>query len=65
MTSFSFQCLAADGRARVGRLTTAHGIVDTPAFMPVGTAGDPSEGNVAGSCCGNRCPNDFGATLTT
>ena len=25
--------------ARLGRLTTPHGIVDTPAFMPVGTAG--------------------------
>src|SRR6201997_449569 len=24
--------------ARVGRLSTAHGMVDTPAFMPVGTA---------------------------
>ncbi len=28
-----------DGAARRGRLTTAHGPVDTPAFMPVGTAG--------------------------
>ncbi len=27
------------GRARLGRLHTAHGIVETPAFMPVGTAG--------------------------
>jgi len=27
------------GSARVGRLDTAHGIVDTPAFMPVGTVG--------------------------
>src|ERR687895_241045 len=25
--------------ARVGRLTTAHGVVETPAFMPVGTQG--------------------------
>jgi len=25
--------------ARAGRLTTAHGVVDTPIFMPVGTAG--------------------------
>src|SRR5919204_4999566 len=32
-----FQLLATDGRARVGRLTTPHGPVDTPAFMPVGT----------------------------
>ena len=30
---------ACDGRARAGRLTTPHGEVETPAFMPVGTAG--------------------------
>ena len=29
---------AVDGRARLGRLDTGHGTVDTPAFMPVGTA---------------------------
>src|ERR1051325_2579151 len=28
-----------DGEARTGRLTTPHGAVRTPAFMPVGTAG--------------------------
>ncbi|MGE5271152.1 MAG: tRNA guanosine(34) transglycosylase Tgt, partial [Thiohalocapsa sp.] len=33
-----FDLLARDGAARAGRLTTAHGIVETPAFMPVGTA---------------------------
>src|SRR5262249_23300223 len=32
-----FELLATDGAARRGRLTTAHGIVDTPVFMPVGT----------------------------
>jgi queuine tRNA-ribosyltransferase len=32
------QC-AADGRARAGMLHTAHGDVETPVFMPVGTAG--------------------------
>jgi queuine tRNA-ribosyltransferase len=32
-----FELLATDGAARSGRLTTAHGIVDTPMFMPVGT----------------------------
>jgi queuine tRNA-ribosyltransferase len=26
-------------KARCGRLTTAHGVIDTPAFMPVGTQG--------------------------
>jgi queuine tRNA-ribosyltransferase len=34
-----FDVLARDGRARRGRLTLAHGCVDTPAFMPVGTYG--------------------------
>ena len=28
-----------DGKARRGQVHTAHGLVDTPAFMPVGTAG--------------------------
>ncbi len=32
-----FELLAQDGQARRGRLTTGHGIVETPAFMPVGT----------------------------
>ncbi len=36
--AFGYEVLAVDGRARRGRLTTAHGEVDTPAFMPVGTA---------------------------
>ena len=31
--------LATDGAARVGVLSTAHGEVETPLFMPVGTAG--------------------------
>ncbi len=35
---FSFQALATDGHARTGEMTTAHGVVRTPAFMPVGTA---------------------------
>jgi queuine tRNA-ribosyltransferase len=34
-----FELLHADGAARTGRLTTPHGLVRTPAFMPVGTAG--------------------------
>lgn len=37
--SFGFEVLASDGRARRGRLTTPHGVVETPAFMPVGTLG--------------------------
>jgi queuine tRNA-ribosyltransferase len=35
---FSFTLLHRDGAARRGRLHTAHGTVETPAFMPVGTA---------------------------
>jgi queuine tRNA-ribosyltransferase len=36
---FSFEVLATDpSGARLGRLTTPHGVVETPAFMPVGTA---------------------------
>ena len=34
-----FDLLATDGPARTGRLTTPHGVVRTPAFMPIGTAG--------------------------
>ncbi len=30
---------ATDGNARAGRLTLPHGVVETPAFMPVGTHG--------------------------
>ena len=35
----SFELLAVDGAARRGRVTLDHGTVETPAFMPVGTAG--------------------------
>lgn len=35
---FSLRVDATDGHARAGQLQTAHGVVDTPAFMPVGTA---------------------------
>jgi queuine tRNA-ribosyltransferase len=35
----TFQLTATDGEARAGILTTAHGDVPTPAFMPVGTKG--------------------------
>jgi len=36
---FQFEVLAIDPTgARLGRLTTPHGVIDTPVFMPVGTA---------------------------
>src|SRR5258705_10624777 len=39
MTPFSFSLTHTDGVARRGRMITAHGEVETPAFMPVGTQG--------------------------
>ena len=38
MKKMQFTVSATDGRARRGRLDTAHGPMETPAFMPVGTA---------------------------
>jgi queuine tRNA-ribosyltransferase len=37
--SFGFRVTHTDGLARRGRMTTPHGDVETPAFMPVGTQG--------------------------
>jgi len=37
--SFQFRVLARDGAARRGEMRTPHGVVQTPAFMPVGTQG--------------------------
>jgi queuine tRNA-ribosyltransferase len=39
MSAFSFDLLAEDGAARRGLLKTGRGDINTPAFMPVGTAG--------------------------
>jgi queuine tRNA-ribosyltransferase len=36
--TIAFDITARAGAARAGRLSTAHGVVETPAFMPVGTA---------------------------
>src|SRR5438046_10054159 len=45
-----FELLKTDpgSKARLGRLTTGHGVIETPVFMPVGTQGsvkalDPRE----------------------
>src|SRR4051795_11410899 len=35
--AFSFRLTATDGTARRGEIATPHGLVQTPAFMPVGT----------------------------
>ena len=37
--TLSFELVATSGNARTGKLSTPHGVVETPAFMPVGTAG--------------------------
>ncbi len=39
MSAIKFELVRAEsnGHARLGRLTTPHGTIDTPAFMPVGT----------------------------
>ena len=39
MTSFGFETSASSRNARRGRIDCAHGAIETPAFMPVGTAG--------------------------
>ena len=38
-SNFSFELIAQDERARLGKITTSKGIINTPAFMPVGTQG--------------------------
>jgi len=37
MSRFAFELVKTDGTARLGRMRTAHGDVETPAFMPVAT----------------------------
>lgn len=51
---FDFNLIATDGNARAGTFTTPHGVVETPAFMPVGTlatvkALDPAELEAVGA----------------
>ena len=36
---FSFELITQDGKARLGKISTTRGLIDTPAFMPVGTQG--------------------------
>ncbi len=38
MSDLVFDLIKTDGKSRLGTLMTAHGPIDTPAFMPVGTA---------------------------
>lgn len=39
MPAITYQLLTSDGKARHGKVSTPHGVFDTPAFMPVGTQG--------------------------
>ena len=39
ITNFSFELISQNDKARLGRILTSRGIIDTPAFMPVGTQG--------------------------
>ena len=38
-SNFSFELITQDGKARLGKVKTHRGYIDTPAFMPVGTQG--------------------------
>ncbi len=39
INEFSFELITQDDKARLGKITTPKGVIDTPAFMPVGTQG--------------------------
>ncbi len=54
MRGFGFDLLKTDGAARLGRIRTGHGDIETPAFMPVATQGTvkgltPSDLRTAGA----------------
>ena len=36
---FTFELITQNGKARLGKIHTSKGLIDTPAFMPVGTQG--------------------------
>ena len=38
-SNFSFELIAQEDNARIGKITTPKVFIDTPAFMPVGTQG--------------------------
>lgn len=39
MAALTFELEKTEGSARVGKITTDHGVIETPVFMPVGTIG--------------------------
>ena len=38
-SDFSFELITQDDKARLGKINTSRGEIDTPVFMPVGTLG--------------------------
>ena len=38
-SEFSFELIAQDDKARLGLINTSRGVIETPAFMPVGLKG--------------------------
>ena len=62
--SLGFTVEATDGRARLGRLETAHGPVHTPTFMPVGTQA-AVKGLTVDTRCGRAAPRSCSATPIT
>ena len=39
VNEFSFELITQDDKARLGKIYTSRGVIDTPTFMPVGTLG--------------------------
>ena len=53
---FELRKTATGSRARLGTLTTLHGVVETPVFMPVGTRGTVRTQTMAQlEALGRRC----------
>ena len=61
--AFSFRLTATDGAARCGEITTPHGPVATPAFMPVGTQATVK--GLAPERCGRAAPTSCSPIPTT
>ncbi len=61
---FGFTLAATDGAARTGVISTPRGEIRTPAFMPVGTAGD-GQGDAAGKRARDRGRYPVGQHLSS
>ena len=67
MDAVTFELIKTDPktRARRGRLHTPHGDIETPVFMPVGTAGDSESRDAAGAGGGPGGGKSFSPIPTT